>query len=93
MSIKINYSNKANSKPLANFVLFTDEKFNTNGLKKYLSSAKFSYIEDLLKNASSKLYFKQYEKTKNLKSDEKYLNDLILLIVKYKTTLEQEFLI
>lgn len=50
-------------------------------------------IEYLLKESDSKLYFKQYEKYKNLKSEEEYLNKLILLMHKYKTTLEQEFLI
>ena len=50
MSIKINYSNKANSKPGANLILFSNERFNTNGLKKYLSNFEFSYINDLLKN-------------------------------------------
>lgn len=50
-------------------------------------------IEDLLKNASSKLYFRQYEKYKNLTSSEKCVNDLILLIHKYKTSVEQELFI
>ena len=49
MAIKINYSNKVNSKSSANLVLFTDEKFNINGLKKHLSNSEFSYIYDLLK--------------------------------------------
>ena len=49
MSIKINYSNKTDSKPSANLVLFSNEKFNINGLKKYLSNSEFSYINDLLK--------------------------------------------
>ena len=49
MSIKINYSNKAISKSSANYVLFTDEKFNINNLKKYISNTEFSYINDLLK--------------------------------------------
>jgi len=51
MSIKINHSNNATSKSLANLVLFVDEKFNINGLKKHLTSPEFSYIHDLLRNS------------------------------------------
>ncbi len=54
MSIKINYSIKANNKPSANTVLFADEKFNIKSLKKYLSSSEFSYITDLLKTSDLK---------------------------------------
>ena len=54
MSIKINYYNKAISKSLVNLVFFTDEKFNINNLKKYISSAEFSYIDDLLKTSDLK---------------------------------------
>jgi len=49
MSIKINYLNKLSNKPLGNVVLFADEKFNIDSLKKYLSNSEFSYISDLLK--------------------------------------------
>ena len=45
MSIKINYSNRVNAKFPSNVVLFTDEKFNINGLKKYLSSPELSYCD------------------------------------------------
>ena len=54
MSIKINYSKKTISKSLANLVLFSDEKFSINGLKKSLSSSEFSYINDLLKSSDLK---------------------------------------
>ena len=54
MSTKINYSKKTNSKPSANLVLFSNEKFNINGLKKYLSNSEFSYINDLLKTSDLK---------------------------------------
>lgn len=50
-------------------------------------------LEELLESANSILYFNQYDKYKNLKSDEKYLENLIALINKYKTTVEQEVLI
>ena len=49
MSIKINYSKKPSGRSLGNVVLFADEKFSVNGLKKYLSNSEFSYISDLLK--------------------------------------------
>ena len=49
MSIKINFKNISSKKNDANLVLFADEKFNIRPLKKYLSSAEFSYISDLLK--------------------------------------------
>ena len=49
MSIKINYSNNLSGKTSANLILFTDENFNINGLKKYISNEEFSYINDLLK--------------------------------------------
>ena len=54
MSIKINYSNKASSTSPANLVLFTDEKFSVNSLKKQLSISEFSYINDLLKTSDIK---------------------------------------
>ena len=54
MSIKINYSNNVSEKSLTNIVLFTEEKFNNNGLKKYLSSPELSYISDLLKTCDLK---------------------------------------
>jgi len=54
MSIKINYSNKTNGKFSGNTVLFVDEKFNINVLKKYLSNSEFSYISDLLKTCDLK---------------------------------------
>jgi leucyl aminopeptidase len=54
MSIKINYFSKLNNKTSANFVLFVDEKFNIDSLKKNISNSEFSYIFDLLKNADLK---------------------------------------
>ncbi len=52
MAIKLNYL-KTSSKP-SNLVLFCDEKYSTNGLKKYLSNNEFSYINDLLKTVDLK---------------------------------------
>ena len=54
MSIKIIYSKKSNNKTSANLVLFSSDKFNINGLKKYLSNSEFSYINDLLKTSDLK---------------------------------------
>ena len=53
MSIKLNYLKKTSSKS-SNLVLFCDEKYSTGGLKKYLSNAEFSYINDLLKTIDQK---------------------------------------
>ena len=49
MSIKVSYLEKKNSKTVGNLVLFSDEKYRINSLKKYLSDLEFSYINDLLK--------------------------------------------
>ena len=54
MPIKINYSNKSVNKSTANLVLFTNENFNINGLKKHISNEELSYISDLLKNSDLK---------------------------------------
>ena len=54
MSIKINYSKKTFSKSSANLVLFSNDKFNINALKKTLSNSEFSYINDLLKTSDLK---------------------------------------
>jgi leucyl aminopeptidase len=51
MSIKINFKKNVSKKTTSNLVLFTDEKFNPNPLKKYISGSEFSYISDLLKTS------------------------------------------
>ena len=51
MSIKLNLKNNASNKTSANQVLFVDERFSTNPLKKYISVSEFSYITDLLKSS------------------------------------------
>ena len=53
MSIKLNYLKKTGGKS-SNLVLFCDEKYSTGALKKYLSNAEFSYINDLLKTVDQK---------------------------------------
>ena len=54
MTIQINYKNIGTKKDLTNLILFVDEKFNINNLKKHLSNLEFSYISDLLKNSDLK---------------------------------------
>ena len=54
MTIQINYKNISSKKDLTNLVLFVDENFNINNLKKHLSDLEFSYIFDLLKNSDLK---------------------------------------
>ena len=51
MSIRISYSSKSNKQSSANLVLFSNEKFDINSCKKYISSSEFSYIKDLLKTS------------------------------------------
>ena len=50
MSIKIIFKNNISIKNTSNLVLFTDEKFNTNLIKKYITGAESSYITDLIKS-------------------------------------------
>ena len=51
MSIKINYKNSTLKNPSNSQVLFVDERFNINPLKKHLSNSEYSYINDLLKTS------------------------------------------
>jgi len=54
MTVQINYKINGSNKASSNLILFVDEKFNTNGLKKHISNSEFSYISDLLKNSDLK---------------------------------------
>ncbi len=54
MSVAINYIKKKISSPKSNLILFCNDKFNTNSLKKYLSNSEISYINDLLKSSDLK---------------------------------------
>ena len=51
MSIQINYKNGSLKKSSNNLILFVDEKFNINQIKRYISSHEYSYINDLLKTS------------------------------------------
>ena len=61
MSIQINYKNSSSKKLLTNLVLFTDENFNINSIKKHTSNEEFSYIVDLLKTSDLKKDFLFFE--------------------------------
>ena len=54
MSVQISYKNNTPNRASVNTVLFIDEKFNTNNLKKFTSSSEFNYIKDLLKTSDLK---------------------------------------
>ena len=54
MTIEIDHTNKSISKPNSNLVLFSNEKFSTDKLKKHLSDVELSYINDLLKTSDLK---------------------------------------
>ena len=50
MTIKINYNKSSSKKNLSNLVLFVDQKFNIEPLKKHISTEEYNYILDLLKS-------------------------------------------
>ncbi len=54
MTIKINYLKKTVNKTNSNLVLYSNEKFAIEALKKYISKSEFDYIKDLLKNSDLK---------------------------------------
>ncbi len=54
MSINIKYLNNTGSNKTANLVLFSNEKYNLNNLKKYFSNSEFSYVSDILKTSDLK---------------------------------------
>ena len=54
MTVQINYKSNNSKKVSSNLVVFVDEKFNINGLKKNILNSEFSYISDLLKNSDLK---------------------------------------
>jgi len=54
MAVQINYKNSASKNVSSNLVLFVDEKFNIDGLKKHISNSEFSYVSDILKKSDLK---------------------------------------
>ena len=61
MSVKISYSNKIKGKINSNVVLFSNDKFDLNNMKKFLSNIEFEYVKDLLKSADLKKNILIYE--------------------------------
>ncbi len=49
MSVTINYNSSSLKKNSSNLIIFSDEKFNNTGFKKYISNAEYSFISDLTK--------------------------------------------
>ena len=72
MSIKINYSNKSSGDLSSNTVLFSDEKFNTSNLRKYLSGSELSYINEILKTSDIKKNLYVFE-VSSKKKDNSYI--------------------
>ena len=54
MSIKISFKKTISLNLIKNHVLFCNENFNVNDLKKYLSKSETSYISDLMKTSDFK---------------------------------------
>ncbi len=54
MTVQINYKNSSSKKVPSNHILFVDERFNINSIKKHISNSEFLYISDLLKNSDLK---------------------------------------
>ena len=54
MSVNINYSKKLKNEKASNLILFTNEKFNINSLKKNISNSEIAYVSDLLKTNDTK---------------------------------------
>ncbi len=67
MTININYLSSTNEKSSSNIVLFSNEKFNIDNQKKYLSETEFSYIKDLLKTYDLKKNLFVFEVTSKKK--------------------------
>ena len=54
MSINISLKKNIASKQIQNHVLFCDDNFNIQNLKKFLSKNEFQYISDLIKSSDTK---------------------------------------
>ena len=54
MLVNINYSKKLKNEKASNLILFTNEKFNINSLKKNISNSEIAYVSDLLKTNDTK---------------------------------------
>ena len=74
MSVQVIYKDKIDSKKLANYVLFVEENFNINNIKKNVSDTEIFYIKEILKKKNLK---------KNILSfDLNFKKKIILIAVK-----------
>ena len=75
MLLKINYL-KTQNKPSSNIVLFSDEKYKINSLRKHLKNDEYLFISDLIKTRDLK---------KNLLVFElKYKKKVVIIYIKNK---------
>ncbi len=79
MTVKIDYSKKELNKTSSNTVLFIDEKFNTNTIKRFISNTEFIYINDLIKNIDKKKNIFTFEISSK--------KSIILIVIKNKLQL------
>ena len=49
MTVTIKYTKNAYKKSSSNLIIFSDEKFNNSGLKRFVSKTEYSFILDLIK--------------------------------------------
>ena len=49
MTVTIKYTKNAYKKSSSNLIIFSDEKFNNSGLKRFISKTEYSFIADLIK--------------------------------------------
>ena len=60
MTVTIKYISGSSKKNSSNLIIFSDEKFNNSGLKKYVSKTEYLFISDLIKTKDLKkkiIYF------------------------------------
>ena len=79
MTVKIDYSKKELNKTSSNTILFIDEKFNINTIKKFISNTEFIYINDLIKNIDKKKNIFTFEISSK--------KSIILIVIKNKLQL------
>ena len=79
MTVKIDYSKKELNKTSSNTVLFIDEKFNINTIKRFISNTEFIYINDLIKNIDKKKNIFTFEISSK--------KSIILIVIKNKLQL------
>ncbi len=68
MTVTIKYNKSGLKKNTSNLIIFSDEKFNNSGLKRFISKTEYSFIADLIKAKDLKkkiLFFDISSKKKN----------------------------